>query len=261
MDSLFSLKNKTVVITGGAGHLGKAMSEVLMEYGAIVIVASRNLEKNRALALELNSKYDGELIPESVDLASSESIDLLMKRIKATYGNVDVLINNSYYGAGAELTDMSDEEWLRGIDGSINSTYRMINAVLPDMINVGYGKIVNIASMYGVVAPDVSIYEHNDFYNPANYGVGKAGIIQLTKYLAAVYGKQGITCNSISPGPFPSPNVQKDTEFLKSLEAKVPLGRVGIPEELKGIVVLLASDASSYINGQNICVDGGWTTW
>ena len=129
------------------------------------------------------------------------------------------------------------------------------------MVKRKYGRIINIASMYGLVAPDVSIYDNNDFYNPANYGVGKAGIIQFTKYIAAVYGKYGVTCNSVSPGPFPNPSVQEHSEFIESLAKKVPLGRIGKPEEIKGVIALLASDASSYINGANITIDGGWTIW
>jgi len=156
---------------------------------------------------------------------------------------------------------MTEKQWAKGIDGSINSVFRLSQIVLDHMVERGYGKIVNVSSMYGIVAPDVSIYEGNEFYNPVNYGVGKAGIIQFTKYIAAVYGRHGITCNAISPGPFPSLSVQTNTEFIERLRKKVPLGRIGNPNELKGVIALLASDASSYINGANICIDGGWTVW
>jgi NAD(P)-dependent dehydrogenase (short-subunit alcohol dehydrogenase family) len=124
------------------------------------------------------------------------------------------------------------------------------------------GSIVNIASMYGVVAPDPELYQGDvSLNNPANYGAGKAAIIQFTKYTAAYYAKYGIRANSISPGSFPNPKVQQNASFIKRLSAKSMLGRVGQPQELQGVVILLASDASSYITGQNICVDGGWTAW
>jgi gluconate 5-dehydrogenase len=159
------------------------------------------------------------------------------------------------------VLNMTEIYWIKGIDGTINGCYRLTKSVLAHMIRNGGGKIVNVASMYGIVAPDVSIYESNEYYNPANYGVGKAGIIHFTKYVAAVYGKYGINSNSISPGPFPNNKAQLNKDFIDKLIAKVPLNRIGNPNDLKGIILLLASDASGFINGENITVDGGWTSW
>lgn len=261
MNNIFSMKNKIVLITGGNGHLGKAMSEILCEYGATLVLASRNHEKNLELQNELIKRYECKVKIIELDISNRESITENINSLIDEFGKIDVLINNSYYGAGSELLQMKDSDWDKGIDGSINSCYRMTQSVLKYMKEKKYGKIINIASMYGIVAPDVSIYEDNNFYNPANYGVGKAGIIQFTKYIAAVYGKIGITCNSISPGPFPNINVQEDTKFIESLSKRVPLNRIGSPDDLKGITLLLASDASNYINGANIPVDGGWTIW
>lgn len=259
--NMFSLKDKIVMITGGAGHLGEAMTDILCEYGAIVIIASRNEQKNLELKTKLESKYESEILVVKLDISDKNLIEEEVKQIVKRYGKIDVLINNSYYGAGEEFLKMTDDEWNIGIDGSINSCYRVSQVVLKYMKKLQKGKIINIASMYGMVAPDVSIYEGNEFYNPANYGVGKAGIIQLTKYIAAVYGKYGITCNSISPGPFPNLKVQENKEFIENLSRKVPLGRVGRPDDLKGVILMLASNTSDYINGANIVVDGGWTIW
>lgn len=258
---IFSLKGKIVLITGGSGYLGTAMSEVLSELGATLILASRNYKKNANLKHRLEEYYCNDVDVFDLDISNWESVVTVAQNVIEKHGRVDVLINNSYYGAGSEFLGMTEEEWIKGIDGSINSVYRMTKIVLENMVKNKYGRIINIASMYGVVAPDVAIYDNNVFYNPANYGVGKAGIIQFTKYIAAAYGKYGITCNAISPGPFPNPKVQEDTEFIHNLEKKVPLGRIGTPNDLKGVVALLASDASAYINGINICVDGGWTIW
>ena len=196
-----------------------------------------------------------------MDISDYATVNQAVENILKKYKKIDVLINNSCYGAGAELLNMSEEEWIKGLDGSINGVFRLTKAVLDSMIKNKYGRIINIASMYGLVAPDVSIYEGNDFYNPANYGAGKAGIIQFTRYVAAAYGKYGITCNAISPGPFPDPKVQGNKKFINNLEKRVPLGRIGKPEDLKGVIALLASDASAFINGANISVDGGWTAW
>jgi gluconate 5-dehydrogenase len=261
MNDFFSLKDKVVLITGGNGHLGKAMCEVLCQYEATLIIASRNIKKNNALRRYLIKKFNANVIYIEMDLSVKTSVLEGIQTILSKFNKIDVLINNSYYGAGNELLSMTDQEWEQGINGSINSCFRITQLVLNHMMKKGSGKIINISSIYGIVAPNVSIYENNNFYNPANYGVGKAGIIHLTKYIAAVYGKYGITCNCISPGPFPNNNVQKNFDFIKKLEKQVPLNRIGIPNDLKGIVLLLASDNSNYINGANIPVDGGWTIW
>lgn len=259
--SIFSLTGKVVLITGGSGYLGTAMSEILSELGATLVIGSRNQQKNMELKNRLEDEYSNKVEAINFDISNLDKVSQVIENILKKFGKIDVLINNSYYGAGAELLNMSEEDWLIGIDGSINGVFRLTKAVLNSMIENKYGKIINIASMYGIVAPDVSVYDGNSFYNPANYGVGKAGIIQFTKYIAAVYGKHGITCNAISPGPFPNPKVQKDKKFIIQLEKRVPLGRIGKPENLKGVIALLSSDASAYINGVNISVDGGWTIW
>jgi len=137
--------------------------------------------------------------------------------------------------------------------------FRTIKEIIPFMKRNG-GKIVNISSMYGVVVPDLKVYEgREEFLNPPNYGTAKAGVLHLTKYYAMYLAKYGINVNAISPGPFPSKEVQKDKIFIDRLISKVPLKRIGTPEDLSGVILLLSSAASNYITGQNICVDGGWT--
>ncbi|OFL80719.1 MULTISPECIES: SDR family oxidoreductase [Fusobacterium] len=265
MEDLFNLKKKIIVITGGNGHLGKGMCEALAKYGATLIIASSNFEKNKLLCEELNKKYKNENIPLSLDLSAKEEINKVFQEIIKKYSQIDVLINNSYYGAGGKFHDMSFENWEKGLDGSINTTYNCTRAVIENMRKNKKGKIINIASMYGVIAPNVyELYDGDNcekYYNPINYGVGKAGIIQFTKYIAAVYGKEGITCNCISPGTFPSEKVQENKIFIERLTNKVPLKRIGKPEDLQGAIVFLCSDSSDYINGHNMVIDGGWTIW
>jgi gluconate 5-dehydrogenase len=129
------------------------------------------------------------------------------------------------------------------------------------MLKKTKGVIINTTSMYGHVAPDHRIYDGIEFANPPSYGAAKAGVLQLTKYLASFLSPHGIRVNAVSPGPFPFLETLKNKEFKESLESKNMLGRVGEPDDLKGAFALLASDASKYMTGQNICVDGGWTAW
>lgn len=260
--NIFDLSNKTVIITGGAGHLGSAMSEALAAYGANLFILGQNSEKNIKKADELKGRYNLSVC-ESItfNLEDSNSINKAVDKVVQRMHRIDILINNATYGCLKSLENYTHEEWLRGIDGTINGVFRVTQSCIPHMFKQGTGNIINIASMYGMVAPDMSIYGDSGQNNPANYGAGKAAIIQFTKYLAAVYGSKGIRANAISPGSFPNPKVQQNKKFIKELCKKNPLNRIGQPKDLYGIIVFLASDASAYVTGQNIAVDGGWTVW
>jgi NAD(P)-dependent dehydrogenase (short-subunit alcohol dehydrogenase family) len=254
---LFSLKNKVAVVTGGYGHLGEAMTKGLAEAGATVFVGGRNIEK-------FQSKFETveNIEYQELDISSTDSIRKAFKQINDWKGSVDILINNAVYSASNLPEKLTDEDWNMTIDGTLSSVFRCIREVAPYMKNQKRGKIINISSMYGVVSPDFSIYDnHEKFFNPPNYGAAKAAVIQLTRYYAAYYAKYNINVNCISPGPFPTPEIQRNVDFVKQLENKNPQRRIGHPDDLKGIVIFLASEASSYITGQNINVDGGWTIW
>lgn len=258
---LFNLQGKTIVVTGGTGHLGTAICNGLASFGANVMVASRNKEECIRLADDLNAKYSGEHRGLYMDILNTDSIHKTYEEILGIYGKIDVLINNANINSPGQLETFLDEDWEKGIDGTINSVFRTTRAVLPHMIAAGKGNIINIASMYGVVSPNPEIYGNSGQNNPANYGAGKAAIIQFTRYIACHYGLKGIRANAVSPGPFPNKEVQKDNAFIANLSKKTALGRIGHPDELRGIIILLASDGSSYLTGQNICIDGGWTSW
>jgi len=258
---IFSLHEKVVLITGGSGHLGAAMSEGVLQYGAKLYIASRNEEKNAEYVNYLSKKYNKDVFHLYLDTTDITSVQEVVKEILLIEGRIDVLINNSYSGTSGDILSVSESDWVKTFDGSIHSTYRLIKEVLPSMIKEKSGSIINIASMYGVVSPNPDIYGDTGQNNPPHYGASKAAIIQFSKYLAGHYGRDGIRVNAISPGPFPNHTTQQNKKFIEELDKKNPLGRIGKPEELKGIVVLLASGAGSYITGQNISVDGGWTAW
>ena len=172
-----------------------------------------------------------------------------------------MLFNNAFsLPSESDVSNLSDEVFNKGIEGTLGSVHKCIKCVIPFLKKNGFGQIINISSMYGMIAPDFSVYEGcKVFTNPPHYGAAKAGVIQLTKYFASLLGKENILVNSISPGPFPSLEVQKNKKFIESLGTKNVLNRIGKPEELQGISVFLASNESSYVTGQNFAIDGGWT--
>ena len=255
MTDLFSLKNKIAVVTGGYGYLGSTMVSGLIDFGANVVVAARNKEKYEMKFLNKKNVHF-----QNIDISSTESIKAGFEKINRDFGKIDILVNNAFYVSGGNPESISDDEWSNSMDGTINSVHRTIREVIPFMKQKNEGAIINISSMYGVEPPDFNVYKgFEDFLNPPDYGVAKAAVIHFTKYYAKYLSKYNIKVNCISPGAFPSPEVQKYEGFIKNLEQKALLGRIGQPEELVGALVFLSSKASSYVTGQNIIVDGGWT--
>ena len=255
---LFSLKGKTAVVTGGCGHLGKAMVAALSDAGALVYVAGTSHDK-------FVSVYGTDTLLRfvKINIMDSVSIREAFRYVAEEAGSIDVLINNAaqYAGIGKKSEDLTDEDWEKCIDGIAGSTYKCIREVLPYMKKGG--SIVNIASMYGIVSPYLAVYEApcESSLIPVNYCAGKASVIQMTRYFGTYLINRGIRVNSISPGPFPSPKVQENKVFADRLREKNPSHRLGDPDDLRGAVLFLASDASKYVVGQNIQVDGGWTIW
>jgi gluconate 5-dehydrogenase len=178
------------------------------------------------------------------------------------YGKIDVLINNAISQKATPGTSIqSDDDWAESLKGTLLSVHTCIRDIIPIFKNQGQGKVINVSSMYGMIAPDFNVYKDlEQFTNVPQYGAAKAAVIQITKYFASLLGKDNITVNCVSPGPFPSNTVQENKEFIKRLSEKTLLKRVGKPEDLQGIFELLCSDKSNFITGQNIAVDGGWTT-
>ena len=261
LKTLFDLNGKVALVTGGAGYLGNAICESLAEQGATVIIASRDENKCKNYATKLKQLYPGNHAGYSCDITNIDSLENLKKEILKTEGKLDILINDAWSGNKNTLESISIDDWDYDINVCLNGPFYTVKVFLDDL-KKSKGVILNVASMYGVVAPDYKLYLNNNHANPPSYGAAKAGVIQLTKYLASFLGNQGVRVNSISPGPFPfKSTVDEIPEFINALENKNMLGRVGDPEDLKGVVALLCSDASGYITGQNISIDGGWTSW
>ena len=257
LTELFSLQGRVILVTGGYGHLGRAICKGLAEHGAQVFVLGRSREKFRA-AFSPGEALSIDFV--EFDLHSTPSIAAGFRTVYEAAGRIDVLVNNAYYCRGQPPEALDDADWAYGVDGTLSSVYRCIREVLPYMKTNGRGKIINVASMYGVASPDFRVYaEHPSFLNPPHYGAAKAGLIQLTRYFGVYLARQNIQVNAVSPGPFPSDDVARNTSFVETLASRVPMGRTGQPDELKGVFVFLASEASSFMTGQNVTVDGGWT--
>lgn len=261
VSNLFSLEGKVVLITGGAGYLGSAMTEGFLEFGATVYIASRNVQNNQQFISKLNESGFSKVFTVDMDVTNSSSVQNAVNLIIEYEGKIDVLVNNAYSGKTGELLTGDEQDWLDSFNGSIHATYRVTKAVLPIMLKYNQGSIINISSMYGIVSPNPEIYADSSQNNPPQYGAAKAGIGQFTRYIAGHFAQQGVRANCISPGPFPNEKTQHNIKFINELSKKNPMQRIGKPNELKGVAILLASDSSSYINGQTISVDGGWTIW
>ena len=263
---LFDLTGRVAVVTGGYGQLGSQMSDALAEAGANVVVAARTYEKCEAKAAALSEEYNEALAVE-VDVTDEASVERMVSETTDRFGGIDVLVNNAYgaYGYGEPFEELDAEDWTRTLDEVLTQTFRCSQAALPAIRESEHGSIVNIGSHYGVVAPDHRVYGDTDMNNPPTYGAAKAGVIQFTRWLASYLAAEGIRVNSISPGGFYSEtfeDVEDYTEtFVPAYEHRTPLGRMGDETDMKGIIVYLASEASKWMTGQNVVLDGGWTAW
>lgn len=255
----FDLTKKVILLTGGYGYLGKAAAESLIYHGGTVYVLGRTKEKFNK-AFEGHSELEKKLHFQYCDVSETSSIKEAYEAVLANEGRIDVLINNAFYLQGQHPLTMEDEDWDTGIDGTLSSVFRCTREVIPYLEKSESPRIINVASMYGVIAPDFNVYEDfQGMLNPPHYGAAKAGVVQLSKYYASYLGEKGITVNAVTPGAYPPPSVQKKGNFAELLAEKTLLKRIGKPEDLAGTFVFLASNASGYITGQNIIVDGGWT--
>lgn len=261
MENLFSVKGKVIVITGGYGYLGIEFVKFFLRNNAIVYLTGNNQIKLDQITTDFSNK-SFDVKTKYLDISDTLSIKSAFEDIYNTNGAIDVLINNAVYGNKLRVKNLlSLDQWNLALDGTLGGVYRCSTYVVPYMENKNKGSIINIASMYGIVSPDPDIYSNNDFSSPVGYSVGKSAIIQFTKHFAGTYGRKGIRANSVSPGPFPNLEVQKDLGFIEHLKSKNPLHRIGKPEDLFGVIILLSSEAGAFITGQNICVDEGWTSW
>ena len=254
---LFRLDGRIALVTGGTGILGNPIATALAEAGATVLVASRDEDHCRSFATGL-SKSGLKVEGERLDLSSEAEIENLRDRILKRYGRLDILFNNAVARSGGDLRHVTAEQWDEAMRVNSTGVFLASRIFSEPMQAQGAGSIINISSIYGVVGPNFSIYEGTGIVNPVNYAFAKSGIIGFTRYLAAFLGPFGVRVNCLSPGGVRTPDTPEI--FNRNYSDRTPLGRMALPEDVKGAALFLASDASAYITGQNIPVDGGWTS-
>jgi NAD(P)-dependent dehydrogenase (short-subunit alcohol dehydrogenase family) len=241
-----NLKNKVIIVTGGSGLLGQEIVVNLRNKGAIAINA------------DINVSTDLENFKLKFDITSEKSIINGVKKVIDKFGEINGLVNNAYPRTkdwGAKFEDISYKSWKKNIDMQLNTVFLVVKHVIPELIKT-QGSIVNMASIYGLVGNDASIYENTSINSVAQYSAIKGGVINFTRYLASYYGKKNIRINCVSPGGIFD---NQDKTFVENYEKKVPIGRMGTPSDISPAVSFLISDEAKYITGQNLIVDGGFT--
>lgn len=241
------LKDKIIIVTGGSGLIGKELIADINRKGGNAINADIGVETNLT---------KGTL---HLDITDDDSIQNGINLILAEHGKIDGLVNNAYPRTkdwGTKFENIDPESWRANIDMQLNSYFVCSQKVLKIMSNQSHGSIVNIASIYGVVGNDFTLYEEYGGTSPAAYAAIKGGLINFTRYLASYYGRNGIRVNCVSPGGIFD---NQHPSFISRYEAKVPMGRLGNPDDIAPAVSFLLSEEAKYITGQNLIVDGGWT--
>jgi NAD(P)-dependent dehydrogenase (short-subunit alcohol dehydrogenase family) len=262
----FQLQGRVALLTGATGHLGKSMAKALAEAGAHVVLNARNREALETLAAELDRGGRSSSIA-CFDVTDEAAGRNHIAEIAARHGRLDVLVNNASAGRAGTIETATSQDFDLAYRINVLAAFQLLQLSLPLLkksakLNAGGASVINISSMYGTVSPDPSIYGNSGANNPPYYGPAKAALIQLTRYTACHLAPDRIRVNSISPGAFPAAHyLERDPEFGARLASKVPLRRIGEPNELQGPLLFLASDASSYVTGINLAVDGGWTAW
>lgn len=261
-ENLMELDNKIIAVTGGTGLIGKEFCRGLAEFGADVIIGSTNEKNGEAVSKELNRELGEEKVYYNhLDITSETSINNFIEKNVDVFERIDVLVNNAYprnenYGNLFENVDF--ESFKYNIISHMGGYFLTSQKMSEQMIRQKSGVIINIASIYGILGPNFSVYEDTKMTMPVEYSLIKGGIINFTRYLATYLAPHNIRANSISPGGVFN---NQPPAFIERYNEKVPLGRMADPEDIVGALIFLSSDASSYITGQNIMVDGGLSVW
>jgi gluconate 5-dehydrogenase len=259
MAQLFDLSGRVALVTGGCGHLGSAICRALAEAGASVVVGSRDAARGREFSQTLPRVGTARHHGISLDHMQTDTLPESFRRATLLADKVDILVNNGHEACSADWSNVTPDQFSRQL---CNATgYFFLAKLVRDQAvqRDAPVSVILLGSMYGVVGSYPDVYADICNASPVAYQTLKGGIIEMARHLAVYWAKDRVRVNCLSPGPFPSG--QAPAELIDRLMAKSPLGRIGAPHELKGAIGFLASDASSYVTGQNLIVDGGWTAW
>ena len=258
---LFSLTKRNALITGASGKLGKVISKTLAQLGANLCLVDIKEDETISLADDLKKRYDVCTTPIVCDLECQDSRKQLIEKVFNIYGDLSILINNAAYtnstslpGWNCSFKDQMLDSWQKTIEVNLTAPFELCQGVLPLLEKNNSGSIINIASIYGIYGPDWKLYEETEMSNPASYAASKGGLVQLTRWLANTLAPK-VRVNCLSPG-----GILRDQPkaFIEKYEARTPLSRMAKEEDIMGAIAFFASDASNYITGQNLVIDGGW---
>lgn len=271
ISEIFDLTGKTAVVTGAAGLLGRKFAEALAMAGAKVAMVDLAIDRLEEASKPLFEQFDGQIILLPCDITKEEQTTEVINKLAEDHG-VDILVNSAAIDPKFDMGSVKDgetvgaftsyslENWKRSMDVNLTGTFIMTKAVCRHFEEKQSGVVINISSTYGISGPDQRIYESKDrgfqFFKPVDYSVTKAGMIGFTKALAAYYQGKDIRVNALSPGGTQNNNSK---EFIENYSYRTILGRMAVPEDYVGAIIFLCSDASAYMTGSNLVVDGGWT--
>ncbi len=260
VSELFDLSGRVALITGASGFLGAAMANALAEAGATVACASRDQTRADAAAQSLSTQQGQRHFGVVIDQLDESSTTVGFQAVIDRAGTIDVLVNNGQHGPANDLTDVTTEQFKAQLANAAGYFHlaRLVRDHAVEQADAA--NIIMIGSMYGIVGSYPDAYEGVCSASPVAYHALKGGVIHMTRHLAVYWAKDRVRVNCLSPGAFPNP-AKVPAGLVDRLTPKCPLARMGQPHELKGAVVFLASDASSYMTGQNVVIDGGWTAW
>lgn len=241
------LANKIIIVTGGSGLLGKEIISKIREEGGF------------SINVDINHETTSDLSTIKCDITNVSSINDCIRLVVDKYNKIDGLVNNAYPRTadwGNKFEDILFESWQKNIDSQLNSYFYFSQQVAQHMVTQKDGSIINMASVYGIVGPDFTVYDGTTMTMPAAYSAIKGGIVNFTRYLASYLGSHNIRVNTISPGGIFD---NQNSIFVENYNKKVPMKRMGLPNDISPSVVFLLSDDAKYITGQNLAIDGGWT--
>jgi NAD(P)-dependent dehydrogenase (short-subunit alcohol dehydrogenase family) len=265
--NIFNIKNKTIVLTGSAGRIGEHFAHVLSSNGANVILVDIQEEKNKKIENDLKKFYKTKPLAVNTDISKEIEVKLLIKTILKNYKKIDVLINNAHFISrdhskrDASFENYPTELWDSMVNQNLRSLFLCSREIGKVMLKQKNGIMVNISSIYGINGADQRIYGKSKLNSPSPYAVTKGGLVNFTKYLASYWHGKNIRVNTLTLGGVYDKKLHRDKTFIKKYSEKTILGRMANKSDFDGSLLFLVSEASAYVTGTNLIVDGGWSSW